>query len=235
LAPDGRLQLKGPCAIPRPHVITDAAAFASAFDVSRETIGRLETYASLLQRWSHVKDLVAPGTLGEVWSRHFADSAQLLALAPRAQVWLDLGSGAGFPGMVIAILLADREQARVHLVESNARKCAFLKDVARQTGAPVDIYPQRIQNVATQDRLARVDVVTARALAPLGDLLKLAAPFFRPETVGLFLKGRTAADEVRDAGARWRFDFELHESSTQSEARIVAIRNLNASGKELTR
>lgn len=174
---------------------------------------------------------MAPGTLGEVWHRHFADSAQLVKLAPDASTWLDLGSGAGFPGMVIAILLSSRKGVRVHLVESNARKCAFLKDVARQTGAPVDIYPQRIENLATQDRLTPIDVVTARALAPLGDLLELAAPFFRSETLGLFLKGRTAADEVRDAGARWHFEAELHESSTQSEARIVVIRKLKPRGR----
>lgn len=215
----------------RLHKIDGPQGFATAFDVSRETISKLETYASLLQRWSHVKDLVAPGTLDEIWSRHFADSAQLLKLAPAARTWLDLGSGAGFPGMVIAISFAGTEGVRVHLVESNARKCAFLKDVARQTGAPVDIYPQRIQNLATQDRLARIDVVTARALAPLGDLLELAAPFFRSETVGLFLKGRTAADEVRDAGARWHFEAELHESLTDSEARIVEIRNLKPRGR----
>lgn len=211
--------------------IDDPVAFAAAFNVSRETISRLETYASLLQRWSHVKDLVAPGTLDQVWSRHFADSAQLIRHAPTAGVWLDIGSGAGFPGMVVAILLAGDTAARVHLVESNARKCAFLKDVARQTGASVDIYPQRIQNVATQDKLTRIDVVTARALAPLGVLLGLAAPFFRSETVGLFLKGRTAADEVRDAGARWHFEAELHESLTDSEARIVAIRHLRPRGR----
>lgn len=214
----------------RPPKVATARDFATVFDVSRETIGHLETYAELLQRWSHVKDLVAPGTIGDMWHRHFADSAQLLRLAPDAKVWLDLGSGAGFPGLVIAILLIGQEGARVHLVESNARKCAFLKDVVRQTGAPVDIYATRIQTMATQNRVPH-DVVTARALAPLGELLELAAPFFRSETVGLFLKGRTAADELRDAGARWHFEATLQESLTDSEARIVVIRQLSPRGR----
>lgn len=192
---------------------------------------RLEIYAGLLQRWSHVKDLVAPGSLEQIWHRHFADSAQLLHHLGSAKTVLDLGSGAGFPGLVIGILQRDVSGFRAHLVESNARKCAFLKDVARQTGAPVDIYAARIQDFATQNRVDNIDVVTARALAPLGDLLELAAPFFRSETLGLFLKGRTAADELRDAGARWHFEAELHESVTDSEARIVAIRQLSPRGR----
>ncbi len=205
--------------------------FAATFNVSRETLERLEAYAGLLQRWSHVKGLVAPGTLEQVWHRHFADSAQLLHHSGNAKNWLDLGSGAGFPGLVIAILQRNVSGFRAHLVESNGRKCAFLKDVARQTGAPVDIFATRIQDFATQNRVANIDVVTARALAPLGDLLELAAPFFRSETLGLFLKGRTAADELRDAGTRWRFEAELHESVTDSEARIVEIRHLSPRGR----
>jgi 16S rRNA (guanine527-N7)-methyltransferase len=215
----------------RPPKISGPDDFARVFDVSRETVARLETYEALLQRWSHVQDLVAPGTMSELWHRHFADSAQLLRLAPDARTWLDLGTGAGFPGLVIAILLNGQDDIRVHLIESNTRKCAFLKDVARQTAAPVDIYAVRIEDLATQHRLPQIDVVTARALAPLGDLLELAAPFFRSETAGLFLKGRTAADEVREAGERWRFSAELHESLTDSEARIVLIRHLSPRGR----
>ncbi|MEZ5926222.1 MAG: 16S rRNA (guanine(527)-N(7))-methyltransferase RsmG [Hyphomicrobiaceae bacterium] len=206
--------------------IGSPADFARVFGVSRETIARLETYQALLERWSHVKDLVAPGTMSQIWYRHFTDSAQLIRLAPDARCWLDLGSGAGFPGLVVAILLKGTAGVRVGLVESNARKCAFLRDVARQTGAPVDIFPSRIQELATQNRVDNYDVVTARALAPLGELLELATPFFRSETVGLFLKGRTAADEVREASRRWDFVAELHESLTESEARIVEIRRL---------
>jgi 16S rRNA (guanine527-N7)-methyltransferase len=211
--------------------IRDPEDFARVFDVSRETLQRLEIYQSLLQRWSQVQDLVAPGSMAELWHRHFADSAQLVRLAPTAKVWLDLGTGAGFPGLVIAILAASAPGIRVHLVESNARKCAFLKDVVRQTAAPVDIYPLRIEDMATQHRLPAIDVVTARALAPLADLLELAAPFFRSETAGLFLKGRTAADEVREAGKRWHFETALHESLTESEARIVAVRHLSPRGR----
>jgi 16S rRNA (guanine527-N7)-methyltransferase len=215
----------------RPPRIAGPEDFATSFDVSRETLDRLETYAGLLQRWSHVKGLVAPGTLDQIWHRHFADSAQLLRLVPGARTWLDLGTGAGFPGLVIAILLTGRDGVRVDLVESNARKCAFLKDVARQTGAPVDIFAARIEELATHSRVSPCDVVTARALAPLGDLLELASPFFRSETVGLFLKGRTAADEVRDAGARWHFEATLHESLTDSEARVIEIHELSPRGR----
>jgi 16S rRNA (guanine527-N7)-methyltransferase len=203
--------------------------FAGVFDVSRETIDKLLAYEALLRQWQKTINLVAPSTLDTVWSRHFADTAQLLALAPPdAKRWLDLGSGAGFPGLVLAIMLAGREGARVTLVESDTRKAAFLGEVARRTGAPVDIRPERIEKIATQSKLGAVDVITARALAPLPRLLELAAPAFSAHTIGLFLKGRDAENEVDAARERWTFESSLHPSLTDAGGRIVVVRALQA-------
>jgi 16S rRNA (guanine527-N7)-methyltransferase len=213
--------------------IKNADDFARHFDVSRETIDKLLTYEALLRQWQKTINLVAESTLDAVWSRHFADSAQLLALAPPgAKRWLDLGSGAGFPGLVLAIMLAGRDGTKVTLVESDTRKAAFLGEVARRTGAPVDIRPERIENAATQSKLGSVDVITARALAPLPRLLELAAPAFSDHTVGLFLKGREAETEVDAAKERWAFAGELQPSLTDLSGRIVVVRALKAKTPE---
>lgn len=209
--------------------IRNADDFARAFNVSRETIDKLLAYETLLRQWQKTINLVAPSTLNSIWSRHFADSAQLLALAPPdAKRWLDLGSGAGFPGLVLALMLAGRADAKVTLIESDTRKAAFLAEVARRTGAPVDIRPERIEKIATQSKLGPVDVITARALAPLPRLLELAAPAFSAQTVGLFLKGREAESEVDAARERWAFDAALRPSLTDAGGRIVVIRALEA-------
>jgi 16S rRNA (guanine527-N7)-methyltransferase len=210
--------------------------FARRFSVSRETLDRLITYEALLKRWQKTINLVAPSTLDDIWWRHFADSAQLLAFAPAgAKRWLDLGSGAGFPGLVIAILLAERGEARVTLIESDTRKAAFLAEVARQTGVSVDICRERIEKAATQAKLAAIDVITARALAPLPRLLDLAAPYFSDDTVGLFLKGREAQSEVEAAQRHWEFAVALHPSLTDKDGRIIVIRALKAKTEEHSR
>jgi 16S rRNA (guanine527-N7)-methyltransferase len=210
--------------------------FTRAFSVSRETLAKFDLYADLLQRWQKAVNLVAPSTLGEVWHRHFADSAQLLALGPSdARRWLDLGSGGGFPGLVLALLLAERGgAARVTLVESDTRKAAFLREVARQTGAPVDILSIRIEALPTHASLQAVDVVTARALAPLPRLLELAAPVFDANTVGLFLKGREAAAELAQAQAAGLTEYAiaLAPSVTDREGRIAVVRRVGATTKE---
>lgn len=210
------------------EIIKSAEDFARAFGVSRETLTRLETYAALLKQWQKAVNLVGPATLGDVWHRHFADSAQLLGHAPDARTWIDLGSGAGFPGLVIAILLMERDQGRVALLESDQRKAAFLKEVARRTAAPVDILGTRIEIAATQLKLVKADVVTARALAPLGRLLELAYPFFSQDTKGLFLKGKAAEDEIRAAEASWRFDVRVQASRTDATGRVVIVSGLAA-------
>jgi len=227
-----------------PFAIRNAQDFAAAFNVSRETLARLEAYEALLRQWQKAVNLVAPSTLEAVWHRHFADSAQLLAFAPPdARTWIDLGSGAGFPGLVVAILMVDAppdpamgvpspppggESRRVTLVESNTRKCAFLREVVRQTGIGgrigVDILSTRIETAATQANVPRPDVVSARALAPLERLLALSVPLFGPATVGLFLKGKEATQEVEAAKHSWNFNVELIQSRTESEGRIVRVR-----------
>src|SRR5262245_5086475 len=224
------------------------ADFAAAFHVSRETLARLATYGGLLRQWQKAVNLVAPTTLDAIWHRHFADSAQLVALAPSARTWVDLGSGAGFPGLVVAILLAadarppaaatapaeprggEGRPPQMTLIESTARKCAFLREVVRQmqiAGAvSVDILSTRIETATTQGRLQSPDVVSARAVAPLDKLLALAAPLFASSTVGLFLKGRDAAAELQAAEKLWNFQSELVPSRTERDARIVVVRKL---------
>lgn len=181
-------------------------------------------YEKLLQHWQKTINLVAPATLPQVWHRHFADSAQLVALAPpEPKTWVDLGSGAGFPGLVVAILLAESGKSQVTLVESDSRKAAFLREAARQVAVPVDILAVRIEAAATRFILRHVDVVSARALAPLVRLVGLAQPFLGPGTVCLFPKGREAARELQAAEKEWEFVSELVQSRTQPDARIVRL------------
>lgn len=205
---------------------SSAESFAETFKVSHETIHSLQRYVELLEHWQKTTNLVAPSTLPEVWSRHIADSAQLAGLAPNARLWLDLGSGGGFPGLVVAILKSGDPEFRMHLVESNQKKCAFLSDVVRALKAPVDIHAMRIEQFAEKAQSLRPDVVSARALAPLTRLLELAEPFLREETRGIFLKGRDTATEIATAEARWQFDCVCHPSLTADDARIVEIQNL---------
>ena len=204
--------------------------FAAAFGVPRETVDKLTLYAELLQKWQRAVNLVAPSTLSDIWHRHFADSAQLLALAPQAKSWADLGSGGGFPGLVIAIMVANHENRIVHLIESNSRKCAFLAEVARGTGAPVKVHEGRIEDIARGGRLGAVDVVTSRALAPLDVLLGLARGVFAEGTLGLFLKGRDAQQETEEAARHWQFDYASIPSRTSGDGWIVEVRTLISKG-----
>ncbi|MDJ0514403.1 MAG: 16S rRNA (guanine(527)-N(7))-methyltransferase RsmG [Methyloceanibacter sp.] len=203
-----------------------AESFAETFQVSHETIHSLERYVELLEHWQKTTNLVAQSTLPDVWSRHMADSAQLSGLAPNARLWLDLGSGGGFPGLVVAILRSGDPDFRMHLVESNQKKCAFLGQVVRTLKAPVDIHAMRIEQFAENAQSLRPDVVSARALAPLPRLLELAEPFMREETRGIFLKGRETDAEIKAAKDRWSFDCACHPSLTADDARIVEITNL---------
>lgn len=189
--------------------------------VSRETEARLAVYVDLLRRWQTVKNLVGPGTLDTVWTRHIADSAQLVPLAGEAQTWADLGSGAGFPGLVAAILLRDRSGAQVHLIESNQRKCAFLREVARETGACVLVHAGRIDDVLP--RLGPVDVVSARALAPLPQLLLWGKRLILAGSLGLFLKGEEFARESANVTEQG-FMIEAIPSRTHAAGRILVVR-----------
>jgi 16S rRNA (guanine527-N7)-methyltransferase len=266
--------------------------FAAAFGVPPETIERLILYEKLLRQWQKAVNLVAPSTLDAVWHRHFADSAQLVALAPPGiRSWIDLGSGAGFPGLVVAIVMAgssgpratpaspqtppargegrgevqphtpsakppaaphpsplpasgergpvanrERQFPRFTLIESDARKCAFLREVARQTQTPVDILSKRAESARTSVNEDLPRVVSARALAPLDRLLELAAPFSPPGTTLLFLKGKEAEREVqlaqRPAKSRWQFQVALVPSVTDKNGRIAVITNLERKAKD---
>lgn len=217
----------------RPPAVAGPEDFAARFAVSRETLAALERYAALLRRWQPAQNLVAAGTLDALWSRHFADSAQLVALAPAARRWLDLGAGAGFPGMVVAILLAGTPGARVDLVEANGRKCAFLDAVRRATGAPARVHHLRLAPDGAAPSApppagleGPFDVVTARALAPLAGLLPLAAPFFTAHTQGLFLKGQDVETELTEASRYWKISFDLLPSLTDPAGRILMVRSL---------
>ncbi|MCJ2012832.1 16S rRNA (guanine(527)-N(7))-methyltransferase RsmG [Methylobacterium sp. J-076] len=192
----------------------------AAYDVSRETTQALDAYVAQLTRWQQVKNLVGPSTLSEVWSRHVADALQLLALAPDARTWIDLGSGAGIPGMILAI--AGKERGiRVTLVESNTRKCAFLTEAARITGAPATVRNARIEAVIGD--AAGTDIVCARALAALDQLLDWSAPLLKSGTIGLFPKGRDVQAELTQAAARWTVSYDLVPSRTDPDARIVRV------------
>ncbi|HLY45924.1 MAG TPA: 16S rRNA (guanine(527)-N(7))-methyltransferase RsmG [Stellaceae bacterium] len=194
----------------------DAAGFAAASGVSRETLARLEAYRALLAEWSRRINLVAGSTLDDVWRRHFLDSAQLLPLVPRgAQSLIDLGSGAGFPGLVLAILGV----AQVELVEADARKCAFLREAARVAQAPVRIHNSRIESLPPRP----FDVVTARGCAPLDRLLVLAQPFVAPGTRCLFPKGEQAGQELAAAQQHWKFDVTSQQSRSDPRGVILCL------------
>ncbi len=203
--------------------VNDAKQFASAFSVSRETLGALETYIALLRAWQKHTNLIGEKTLDHIWQRHVADSAQLVALAPNATSWLDLGSGAGFPGMVIAIIRANQPEFCMHLVESNARKCAFLAEAARETGVAVQIVNRRIESVSPSSIVPQTDIVSSRALAPLPELLSLAAPHLTQGARGLFPKGRDADAEIRAARTRYAFDCTIHPSRIEADSYILEI------------
>ena len=198
----------------------------SAVDVSRETKEKLELLERELRRWQAIKNLVGPATLDRIWDRHIVDSLQLLDLAPEARTWLDLGSGAGFPGLVLAIAGAERG-LRVHLVESNSRKCAFLRHVVRLAGAPATIHEARLEAVIP-GFVGQADVVSARALAALPLLLEWTEPLLKAGTIGLFPKGRDAEIELTEARKRWTFAADILPSRTDSEARILRITSIES-------
>ena len=191
--------------------------------VSRETVQRLDRFVGLLRQWQRRINLIAPSTEAKLWTRHIADSLQLVALAPNARSWVDLGSGGGFPGLVIACALADTPGARVHLVESNAKKAAFLREAARVTGAPATVHAERIADFAAHAP-KRIDVVTARALAPLADLLAEAYPLLKKGALGVFPKGQDVGAELTEAAKYWQMEASLLPSRTDSRARIVVVR-----------
>ena len=204
------------------EIASDKAAALSLIGVSRETEMRLDRYVDLLKQWQTKTNLVAPSTLPQLWTRHIADSLQLLALAPTAKVWIDLGSGGGFPGVVLACALAEIPGAMVHLVERNAKKAAFLREAVRVTGAPSVVHLAEIRDIV--DRFASsVDCVTARALAPLHQLIGFAEPLVRKGAKALFLKGQDVEAELTEATKYWKIQPKLHSSCTGGQGWIVEL------------
>lgn len=200
------------------------AEFARLFSVSRETRARLEHYVHLLARWNARINLVAPSTLADPWSRHIADSAQLFELAPAgAQSWIDLGSGAGLPGLPVAALAAEKAPGlRVTMVEADRRKAAFIAMAGREMGLAVGVEPRRVEAVPAHPH----DVVSARALAPLPRLCTLAYRFRGARTVFLFPKGARLDSELTAATAHWHIRAERIASRTHPDAAVLRIQEL---------
>jgi 16S rRNA (guanine527-N7)-methyltransferase len=203
-----------------------ASANSPSLDVSRETREKLELLERELKRWQAIKNLVGPATLDQIWDRHIVDSLQLLGLMPDARTWVDLGSGAGFPGLVLAIAGAERG-LKVHLVESNSRKCAFLRQIARLTEVSATVHEARLETVIP-NFVGKADVVSARALAALPMLLEWTEPLLKAGTIGLFPKGRDAETELTEARKRWTFAADILPSRTDSEARILRITSIES-------
>jgi 16S rRNA (guanine527-N7)-methyltransferase len=200
----------------------DFAALAAVADVSRETRDKLTAYVALIRRWNKAENLIAPDDLGALWTRHIADCAQLPGLAPDALRWLDFGSGAGLPGIVIA--LVGRTGTSVDLIESNRRRCAFLRQAIRETGAPARVHEGRAEALLPEWK-PPIDRVTARAVAPLQRLLEIARPLLAQGAVGLFPKGRDYRREIDEARALFAFDLVEHTSRIEKGGTILEIRN----------
>lgn len=193
--------------------------FQARFDVSRETVERLDAYLVMLKRWQKAINLVGPATLNDPWRRHILDCAQLLSLIPEDDGDLyDLGSGAGLPGLVLAIM----GRRHVHLVESDQRKAQFLREVTRSLDLPVKIMVQRIESLPE----GCATIVTARALAPLPRLLDLAVPLLRPGAICFFLKGKAARDELTEACKSWRMSIHSFPSLSDPTASVIQLRDI---------
>lgn len=208
-----------------PDLAADREHALAIVPVSRETVDRLDRFVAVLLRWQRQINLIAPSTERNLWTRHVADSLQLIALAPQARIWADLGSGAGFPGLAIACALAEIPKGRVHLVESNPKKIAFLREAIRATVAPATVHPGKIEEFVANPP-DPIEAVAARALAPLPKLLGLASPLLKTGTVGLFPKGQDAALELTEASKYWNVQASLAPSRTDPKSHIVVVREL---------
>jgi 16S rRNA (guanine527-N7)-methyltransferase len=205
-----------------PILASDKAAALALTPVSRETAARLDRYVALLLEWQAKTNLVAPSTLPNLWTRHISDSLQLLTLAPSAKVWADFGSGGGFPGVVLACALAEAPDTMVHLVERNAKKAAFLREALRVSNSRGIVHLSDIGD--SVDRIAgAVDCVTARAVAPLHQLIGFAEPMVRRGAKALFLKGQDVEAELTEATKYWNISPQLHSSRTGGHGWIVEL------------
>lgn len=212
-----------------------ASKFQADFSVQSHHMDRFFKYAELLQDWQRAKNLVSDTTIHELWQRHISDSYQLLALAKPDAHWLDIGSGAGLPGMVVAISCWSKESepevtGSMSLIEANGRKCAFLKAVSRETKTPANILNGRIEEIPLENLPQTPDYITARALAPLPKLCSLITRFMGSETVALVHKGQDFASEIEEATKYWDFDVVQHPSRIEDGSVILAISNLKKIG-----
>lgn len=194
--------------------------------VSRETMERLETFSELFLKWSKSINLTAPSTIGDLWSRHIADSLRLFQLQPVPLTWADLGSGGGFPGIITGICLSEIRSGWVHLVESNNKKASFLRNAILATGARASVHAVRIEDAP--DRIDSCDCISARALADLSILLGYGWPWVQKSASTRFYlhKGRDYAREVLAARSEWDFDLVQHESQIESGSVVLEISNL---------
>src|SRR5712671_4894345 len=216
-----------------PALVADKAAALALTPVSRETEVRLDRYVGLLLEWQAKTNLIAPSTLSTLWTRHISDSLQLLSLAPAAKVWADLGSGGGFPGVALACALAETPGATVHLVERIAKKAAFLREAIRVTGSPGTVHSADIGDIV--DRLAgSIDCVTARAVAPLHQLIAFAEPLVKQGAKALFLKGQDVEAELTEATKYWNIEPKLHSSRTGGHGWIVELDHIERQNSSAT-
>jgi len=192
--------------------------------VSRETFERLQAFETLFRKWAARINLSAPSTLDDTWHRHILDSAQLDRLAPEATRWVDVGSGGGFPGLVLGFLLMEREGASIDLVESNRKKASFLQMVCGEFGLPARVHAKRIED--TYAVIRDPEVVTARALAPLPLLLQLSAPWLMAGAKALFHKGRDYRAELEESAQLWSFDLIEHKSVIDPQSIVLEISSL---------
>ncbi len=212
-------------AVAAPRNAATSAEALARFELSPKILDDLERFVALLEEWQGTHNLVAPSTLPDIWTRHVADSLQLLSHAPAFREWVDLGSGAGFPGLVVAIASKARPERHVTLVELNLKKAAFLRAAIRETGANASVAAERIEQHAPK-MAGRADIVSARALAPLTDLLALAAPYLHAQSAMIFPKGRDFVQEVEAAAQCFDFDVVNYESATDSGGRVLVLRHL---------
>ena len=201
--------------------VHDAASFAARTGATPGQLADLEQLQALLADWNERVNLVSAASLAEFWPRHAFDSAQLLPLAPHARRWVDIGAGAGFPGLVLAILLKGAPGAKVHLVESRAKRCRFLEAVSAALALPTEVHHARAEALSL-----KADVVTARAVAPLGRLLAFAQPYLARGAIGLFFKSEGVEAEIAEARQAWRFTCNVIPSLSDPRGRILKVEGL---------
>jgi 16S rRNA (guanine527-N7)-methyltransferase len=208
-----------------PDLAADRSRALALTPVSRETAARLDRFVELLLKWQALTHLIAPSTVPVLWTRHIADSLQLLALAPEAKIWVDLGTGGGFPGLVLACALHGSDGRLVHLIESSTKKAAFLREAVAATESHALVHAVRMENFV-ESFAGKADIVTARAVSPLSLLLGQCLPLLKLGALGVFPKGQDVEAELTAASKCWKMTADLVPSRTDPKARIVVVRAL---------